>query len=384
MGNGKKMSLRPGFSIIMPTFNRAFCICEAVDSVLMQNYPDFELIVVDDGSSDGTDMLLKERYGAEMACGRLKYLRSGHEGVSAARNKGLRAATREWAGYLDTDNRMCADYFAVFENAVRTGGAKCYYAQIKHLNNRRVVGRAYDARAFCRWCLADMNAFVHHRSLYDELGGFDESMKRFVDWELMLRYSRKYVPVFVPRVVSLYNDSDEIKRISNSEDAEQARRIIYDRYLPAKLPVIKRKVLIVSEMFKGGVVPADEERVFREYLAFYRQRFEVLEKMDTSRFNLLVKVPEKVPLFVENKCRALTAFYDFVLLCTPESFGAVLDAAVDFGEEKAVVFEENGILPAGLPGLLEQTAAAAAGTVREMFGGRAVVISELDKAACLQ
>lgn len=52
MGNGKKMSLRPGFSIIMPTFNRAFCICEAVDSVLMQNYPDFELIVVDDGSSD--------------------------------------------------------------------------------------------------------------------------------------------------------------------------------------------------------------------------------------------------------------------------------------------------------------------------------------------
>lgn len=95
MGNGKKMSLCPGFSIIMPTFNRAFCICEAVDSVLMQNYPDFELIVVDDGSSDGTDMLLKERYGAEMACGRLKYLRSGHEGVSAARNKGLCAATRE-------------------------------------------------------------------------------------------------------------------------------------------------------------------------------------------------------------------------------------------------------------------------------------------------
>lgn len=59
------------------------------------------------------------------------------------------------------------------------------------------------------------------------------------------------------------------------------------------------------------------------------------------------------------------------------------NGAVGFDYD-AFVFEENGILPAGLPGLLEQIAAAAAGTVREMFGGRLVVISELDKTACLQ
>ena len=60
------MSLAPKFSIIMPTYNRAFCICNAIDSALASTYPAFELIIVDDGSTDNTIKMLNQRYSKEI------------------------------------------------------------------------------------------------------------------------------------------------------------------------------------------------------------------------------------------------------------------------------------------------------------------------------
>lgn len=88
----------PRVSVIIPTFNRARCVGEAIESVLSQSFHDFELIVVDDGSTDDTPAVLA-RFGT-----RVRVLRQPNRGVSAARNTGVLAAQGEWVAFLDSDD----------------------------------------------------------------------------------------------------------------------------------------------------------------------------------------------------------------------------------------------------------------------------------------
>jgi len=86
-------------SVIIPTYNRKLCLFQAVDSVLAQTVPVEEIIVVDDGSTDGTFEAVCARYGALV-----KAIRQDNSGASAARNRGLREARGEWIALLDSDD----------------------------------------------------------------------------------------------------------------------------------------------------------------------------------------------------------------------------------------------------------------------------------------
>jgi glycosyltransferase involved in cell wall biosynthesis len=88
----------PKISVIIPTYNRAHCVNDAIDSVLSQSFQDIEVIVVDDGSTDGTSEVLRAYED------RLKVIRQSNGGVSAARNNGIRAARAEWIAFLDSDD----------------------------------------------------------------------------------------------------------------------------------------------------------------------------------------------------------------------------------------------------------------------------------------
>jgi glycosyltransferase involved in cell wall biosynthesis len=88
-------------SVIIPTYNRAVMVCEAIDSVLAQSLPDVEAIVVDDGSTDVTARLLSLRYGD-----RIRYFHQENRGRSTARNRGIRVARGEYLVFLDSDDRL--------------------------------------------------------------------------------------------------------------------------------------------------------------------------------------------------------------------------------------------------------------------------------------
>jgi glycosyltransferase involved in cell wall biosynthesis len=96
----------PEVSVVIPTFNRAGFVVKAVQSVLNQTFNDWELIVVDDGSTDDTRSALKQFEG------RIRYVHQSNSGVSAARNTGIRAATGQWLAFLDSDDEWTAGYLA--------------------------------------------------------------------------------------------------------------------------------------------------------------------------------------------------------------------------------------------------------------------------------
>jgi glycosyltransferase involved in cell wall biosynthesis len=91
--------VKPKVSVIIPTYNRAAKVTCAIESVLAQTASDLEVIVVDDGSSDGTGLMLRELYGD-----RIRYFAQANQGVSVARNKGIAEAKGEWIAFLDSDD----------------------------------------------------------------------------------------------------------------------------------------------------------------------------------------------------------------------------------------------------------------------------------------
>lgn len=98
----------PKVSVIIPTYNRASMVCEAIDSVLTQAYLSFEIVVVDDGSTDGTGDVLRARYGD-----RIRYFDQENQGRAVARNRGIRLSQGEYLVFLDSDDWLLPEALEV-------------------------------------------------------------------------------------------------------------------------------------------------------------------------------------------------------------------------------------------------------------------------------
>ena len=85
-------------SVVIPTFNRISLVARAIDSVLKQSLNPYEIIVVDDGSDDGTSEMIQNKYKS------IKLIQQQNNGVSAARNNGIKHAKGDWIGLLDSDD----------------------------------------------------------------------------------------------------------------------------------------------------------------------------------------------------------------------------------------------------------------------------------------
>ena len=103
------------FSVIIPSYNSAAFLPQALDSLLSQTTGDFEIVVVDDGSTDDTQQIL-DAYAAKDP--RVRCVRQENAGVSAARNNGLAAAKGDWVTFLDADDTYAPDTLQAFSTAI--------------------------------------------------------------------------------------------------------------------------------------------------------------------------------------------------------------------------------------------------------------------------
>jgi len=182
----------PTVSVIIPTFNRDWCLRDAIDSVLAQTFIDFELIVVDDGSTDRTLEILSE-YGD-----RLRRIHQINRGVSAARNCGIGVSTGRLIAFLDSDDLWLPEKLAVqtafFE--LNRSALICQTEELWIRNGMRVNPRKRHRKPSglifepsLTLCLVSPSAVMVRRELFNEVGLFDEQLPACEDYDLWLRVS---------------------------------------------------------------------------------------------------------------------------------------------------------------------------------------------------
>ena len=242
MNDTKQTSKAPAFSVIMPTYNRAFCIKTAIDSLLNQTYQQFELIIVDDGSTDRTEQLIQKSYQKYLKSGKFKYIKLKHVGVSAARNVGIKEAKNEWITYLDTDNYLLSNALGVYSyNILKNPKQQNFYGKFIAKTTKEVFGKLFNFEDIKKQNTIDLGVYLHTKNLVEKCGAFDETLKRFVDWEMIARHCAYSHPILINEIVMEYNDSTKIKRITTTEKYSDTYVKAYEKINKLVKNTIKEK-----------------------------------------------------------------------------------------------------------------------------------------------
>lgn len=181
---------KPYFSVIIPVYNRPDQVRRAVESVLQQSYKNYELIIVDDGSTDNTPNVLSEYENKAIV------IKTLNKGVSAARNRGLKESKGNYIAFLDSDDEWHQDklekqYSYIVENPnIRIFQCDEIWIRNDKRHNPSKKHRKRGGDIFTEslsLCLISPSAVVMHRDIFEEYGLFDELMPVCEDYDLWLR-----------------------------------------------------------------------------------------------------------------------------------------------------------------------------------------------------
>ncbi len=211
----KKTKKNPLVSVIIPTYNRGWIIKEAIDSVLAQDYRDFELIVVDDGSTDNTPEVLDAYRGT------IKVFRQENKGVSAARNRGIAEASGRFIAFLDSDDLWLpqklsrqVEFFNTTPDALICQTEEVWIRSGVRVNpkkrHQKPSGMIFEPSLAL--CLVSPSAVMIRRSLLEIVGNFDETLPACEDYDLWLRISCRF-PVYridTPLIIKRGGHEDQL------------------------------------------------------------------------------------------------------------------------------------------------------------------------------
>lgn len=268
------------FSVIMPVYNRRDVIKESIDSVLSQSYSNFELIIIDDGSTDDLSNVIQEYSDP-----RIKFFQQSNSGVSSARNLGLKNAKSDLIAYLDSDNTWDKHFLKAFANLFRDGTIKTAYSwqrvyDINETNSELGIrANSFYSRVLENRNYIDLNCFVHRKELVDQLGSFNTDLKRLVDWELIIRYTNNYYPRVIDCVLSDYffnkSDNQITNNLGYNNNLQKVRSLIIGE------PLKQNIFSVLPEKYSDGlycdISPCDYKLSSNEKLSIIIPSYEVLD-----------------------------------------------------------------------------------------------------------
>jgi len=262
--------MNPKVSVVIPTYNRASEVRNAIESVLTQTFSDLEVIVVDDGSSDGTGKILGESYG-----NRIRYYAQANQGASVARNRGVAEARGEWIAFLDSDDlwereKLEWQFKALDRFGPQCGGCYTDTRLFNHAETRTLFQMAEESyrhegtmgvntdvlRLLVKPGGAGMvvclSSFLARADVVRSSGGYDPDLLYSQDSEFMFRLAMRTGFCYVNRPLVLFDRSPaEIRHVGVSAEWNKLEFWLQDTQhrlegllrLNASLPPAVRKIV---------------------------------------------------------------------------------------------------------------------------------------------
>jgi glycosyltransferase involved in cell wall biosynthesis len=233
----------PAVSVVIPSFNRSSTLPRALESVRAQTLRPNEVIVVDDGSTDDTPVWVEHDFPD------VTYIRQPNAGVSAARNRGVEAATSDWIAFLDSDDEWKPEKLERQMAALVGNPAYplCHTNEVWIRNGRRVnEGRRHAKsgghifRSCLPLCVISPSSAVIRRQLLQDLGGFDEALPVCEDYDMWLRICARHPVLFL----------EEALTVKYGGHADQLSRRFHgmDRY----------RIAAIEKILSAGLLPPDD------------------------------------------------------------------------------------------------------------------------------
>lgn len=262
------------YSVVIPLYNKEKYIARAIESVLAQTHTDFELIVIDDGSTDG-GAAAAEAYADE----RLRVIRQNNAGVSAARNTGIAAACYDYIGFLDADDAWmpgflssmqqlietfpgAGAYSCCFESVEKDGSRRSHHAMQSELQSSRCALIKDYFESAMRSYLITSSSVVIPKQVFEKVGAFNPAIRRGEDRDMWRRIALEYPMAYLNEAQAVvYADAqnracDRAFHLSESAVASaeevlwQAKKDgkaspSYEEYM-IKLIIVKAELLIAE------------------------------------------------------------------------------------------------------------------------------------------
>jgi len=264
----------PSISVVIPTLDRRYTLPRTLDSVLNQTLPPDEIIVVDNGSTDGTSSMLKTNY-PDVIC-----LQEVKRGVSAARNKGILCANGVWIALLDSDDTW---HPSKLEEQLKANRNKPghrlihtdeqWYKRGKRVNqlmkHKKRGGYIFkDCLKLC--CISPSSALIE-KSLFQNIGQFDEDLPVCEDYDLWLRVSAQEPILYVdqPLTIKYGGHEDQLSKKYWGMDRfriKSLEKILLEGHLNEVYKMAAQKILISKlKILINGAIKRNNQAVIEEY-----------------------------------------------------------------------------------------------------------------------
>lgn len=262
----------PLVSIIIPTYNRLNTLPRALNSITEQVFTDYEIIIIDDGSTDGTAQWLQQHHP------NVKYYYQRQQGVSSARNRGIKCAQGQWISLLDSDDAWHPQKLLhQFEMLNNSNHLLCHTNEIWIRNNVRVNPMqkyqkyAGDIFPHClpQCCISPSSVLIH-QDVFKQCGMFDESLPACEDYDLWLRICAHHPVSLVQAALTIKygGHQDQLSRKFWGMDRFRVRalhKILSQDILTIPQQQATRHMLLTKlQILKNGAIKHDNHKLLEE------------------------------------------------------------------------------------------------------------------------